>query len=392
MNCNEVQSRLDDYIDGGLSEREGKEVELHLQVCTNCREEFQELRSLLSDVAALPRSIVPERELWLSISQRLSHRRAIADFWRIALRRRRDGEAQLSTEERESMNVVRFRQRPRWVFAVGAVAVVLVVAIGGFWIASMLSVPSWQVARLEGSPRIGVSRVTDVGSLAVGEWLETDASSRARIAVGMIGQVEVEPNTRIRLVEAKATDHRLALPRGTIHAKISAPPRLFFVETPSALAVDLGCEYTLHVDSTGGGILQVTSGWVSLEYGGRESIVPAGAVCATRSGFGPGTPFLEDASEKFRSALLKFDFENGGSTALDTVLAEARNMDSITLWHLLFRTSNQDRARVYDRLAALVPSPEGVTREGVLRGDPEMIKAWQKQLNLGMKPWWKFWQ
>jgi len=89
---------------------------------------------------------------------------------------------------------------------------------------------------------------------------------------------------------------------------------------------------------------------------------------------------------------MKFDFENGGSAALDTVLAEARNMDSITLWHLLFRTKGQERALVYDRLAALVPSPEGVTREGVLQGNPEMLKAWQKQLNLGMKPWWKSWQ
>jgi hypothetical protein len=234
--------------------------------------------------------------------------------------------------------------------------------------------------------------LTSTGRLEVGEWLETDAASRARIAVGLIGHVEVEPNTRVRLVEAKATDHRLALPRGTIHARISAPPRLFFVETPSALAVDLGCEYTLHVDSTGGSLLQVTAGWVSLEFGGRESIVPAGAACTTRPGFGPGTPFLQDASEKFQIALGKFDFENGDAAALDTVLAEARNMDSITLWHLLFRTSDQERARVYDRLAALVPAPEGVTREGVLRGDPEMIKAWQKHLNLGMKPWWKFWQ
>ena len=34
---------------------------------------------------------------------------------------------------------------------------------------------------------------------AVGEWLQTDASSRAKIGVGEIGTVEVEPNSRIRL-------------------------------------------------------------------------------------------------------------------------------------------------------------------------------------------------
>jgi hypothetical protein len=287
--------------------------------------------------------------------------------------------------------MVEFGSRRRWVIVAGAVAATAALAVGGFWIVTQFTKPAWRVTRLEGSPRIESTRLVDKGRLRVGEWLVTDAASRASIAVGMIGRVDVEPNTRVRLVQAKATDHRLALPRGTIHAQISAPPRLFFVETPSALAIDLGCEYTLQVDSTGGGLLQVTSGWVSLEYSGRESIVPAGAACATRSGSGPGTPFLEDASERFGSALMKFDFENGGSTALDTVLAEARNMDSITLWHLLFQTRDQERARVYDRLAALVPPPQGVTREGVLGGNPEMLKAWQEHLNLGMKSWWKFW-
>ncbi|MGH2566856.1 MAG: FecR domain-containing protein, partial [Bacteroidota bacterium] len=235
-------------------------------------------------------------------------------------------------------------------------------------------------------------QIVGSGKLRVGELLETDQSSRARVEVGLIGHVDIEPNSRIRLIDAKLTDHRLALEQGTIHATIWAPPRLFFVQTPSALAVDLGCVYTLHVDSTGASILEVTSGWVALEFGDRESIVPAGNICATRPGFGPGTPHREDGSEQFKQALTRYDFEHGGLDALTTVLAHARNMDSITLWHLLFREAGDTRALVYDRLAELVPAPEGVTRNGVLQGDADMVKAWQKHLNLGVKPWWKFWQ
>ena len=63
--------------------------------------------------------------------------------------------------------------------------------------------------------------------------------------VGEIGSVEVEPNTRLRVVAAQPGEHRLALERGEIRAKITAPPRLFFVETASGTAVDLGCEYKL---------------------------------------------------------------------------------------------------------------------------------------------------
>ncbi len=264
--------------------------------------------------------------------------------------------------------------------------------VGGYWIASRHSTPAWNVTSLNGHVDIGSERIEGAGKFRVGELLVTDGSSRARVEVGFIGHVDVGPNSRLRLLDTGEKEHRLALDRGIIHATISAPPRLFFVETPSALAVDLGCAYTLRVDSTGASILDVTSGWVSLEYSGRESIVPAGNSCATRIGFGPGTPYRDDASMRFLEALTRYDFERGGTDALRVVLTEARNMDSITLWHLLFRETGENRAAAYDRLAALVPVPDGVTRAGMLSGDPGMIKAWQKQLNLGVKAWWKFWQ
>src|SRR5436309_715730 len=95
---------------------------------------------------------------------------------------------------------------------------------------------------------------------------------------------------------------RVALERGKLHAFITAPPRLFFVDTPSAEAIDLGCEYTLAVDDAGIGLLHVTLGWVMLERDGRESYVPIGAMCETRPGVGPGTPFFEDASLSFKEA------------------------------------------------------------------------------------------
>ncbi|MEK6769110.1 MAG: hypothetical protein AABY85_09005, partial [Gemmatimonadota bacterium] len=195
-----------------------------------------------------------------------------------------------------------------------------------------------------------------------------------------IGEVEIEPNTRVRLVTARATQHRLALERGTIHARISAPPRLFFVETPSALAVDLGCAYDLTVDEYGNSVLHVTLGWVSFEEGGRESLVPAGMWSITRTGLGVGTPFADDAPEAMRRALIAFDFERGGDSALGLVLRGARAGDAITLWHLISRVDASRRAEVYDRLASLSPPPQGVTREAALRLDHAALRLWWETL------------
>jgi len=262
--------------------------------------------------------------------------------------------------------------------------------------------PSWNVARAAGEPTIGARRMGETGRLAVGQTLETDAVSRAVInagPVGEIGEVHVDPGTRVRLVESRSARYRLALDRGTIHAMIWAPPGKFVVDTPSAVAVDLGCAYTLQVDDTGAGLLRVTFGWVGFTLKGRESLIPEGALCATRPGVGPGTPYFEDASPAFKAALGQLDFgrltpgsPGSRAAALETVLTNARQRDALTLWHLLTAPDASERAEVYRRLAALVPPPQGVTRAGVLSGDKHMRDLWWNALGLGDTSWWRLWE
>ena len=134
------------------------------------------------------------------------------------------------------------------------------------------------------------------------------------------------------------------------------------------------------VDQAGLGTLRVSSGWASLEWGGRESLVPAGASCPTRPEVGPGTPAFDDATEALRRALVAFDFAGGGNGAVDTVLAEARDRDTLTLWHLLSRVDGSARRRVFDRLIELTPLPAGVERDKALALDEQTLKLWREEL------------
>jgi hypothetical protein len=250
--------------------------------------------------------------------------------------------------------------------------------------------PSWDVARLEGAPRVGSKAVGanfGVAKLSVGQTLVTDGSSRASISLDETGRVEVDAGSRLRLVTNGPGRKRLSLERGTIHAVIWAPPGEFVVDTPFAVAVDLGCVYTLHVDDSGAGLLRTTMGWVGFKLNGHESFIPAGAVCKTRPKIGPGTPYMEDASPSFRDALFRFDFESTTpaerNALLGILLVDARKSDAMTLWHLLSRVSDADRPSVYDRLTALAPPPPGVTREGILRLDRPMLDAWWSSFGFG---------
>jgi hypothetical protein len=241
--------------------------------------------------------------------------------------------------------------------------------------AEVVSLPGWEFKTIAGTPSVGPASGKE--RLAVGDFLETDGASKARISVADIGNVEIAPNSRVKLVGTGSNEHRLSLERGALHAKITAPPRLFIVDTPSAAAVDLGCEYTLEVDKAGDSFLQVTSGFVALQSDGRESIVPAGAMCLTRKGKGPGTPFSAETSKEFRAALERFDFGGGGSKAVRSMLEEREFYDMVTLWHLLPRVARADREKVFDALAAYVEPPKGVTREGVLSLNKKMLESWR---------------
>ena len=279
----------------------------------------------------------------------------------------------------------------------------LLLVAAGAWVVFGMVRSGWSVQSLAGTPVVDGAPLTGgpgdgvpagrTARLGVGEWLVTDGASRARIAVGQIGRVDVEPNTRMQLVEARGREHRMSLTRGAIHARIWAPPRFFFVNTPSAVAVDLGCEYTLHVDDAGAGLVRVTQGWVAFVSDGRESFVPQGAMCATRPGVGPGTPRYEDAPSGYGEALTILDFERADDPrragALDLVVSTARRRDALTLWHLLARGTPAERHRVYDRLATLAPPPSGVTREAVVAGDRRALDQWWDALGLETGTWWK---
>ncbi len=265
-----------------------------------------------------------------------------------------------------------------------AAAAAIVLSGSATWLLVRGDEPSgWDVKAQAGLFLIDADSPRASARLGIGQWLHTPRGASARVSVGEIGTLTVYPNSRVLLVACGPASQRMRLEEGTIEAMITAPPRLFVVDTPSAVAVDYGCAYKLMVDAAGNGVLAVTMGFVALERDGRQVLVPSRAICRMRPGLGPGTPFYTDASDAIKQALDAVDF--GGADrgeAFDMVLREARRDDAITLWHLMARLQGDEQAAVYDRLAALAPPPAGVTREGILARDEAMLRAWSEELDV----------
>jgi hypothetical protein len=264
-----------------------------------------------------------------------------------------------------------------------AIAASVLVAVAGTWIAVQRNRPAWQVKMVQGAPSI-----TKLGN---GQSLVTDGQSRARLDLDGVGEVQVEPNSRVSVVAMKSDEQRLSLEHGEIHALIWAPPGKFYVNTPSSQTVDLGCEYRLQVDAEGVGLVHVNTGWVAFEKDGRESFIPEGAACVTRPNKGPGIPYYEDATKLLIDAVHRFDAD-GDQPAIGVITTEARKKDAISLWHLLRRVPPSDRTRVYDRLSEFITIPASVTREGILGGNPAMIDGLWNELDIGDTSWWRMWK
>jgi hypothetical protein len=273
-------------------------------------------------------------------------------------------------------------RRP-WLLGFASAALAMIaLAVSVVWRVSRLD---WMVIPVAGVPRLGSVEMTGNARLRVGELVETDEHSRAEISVGRVASLEMEPNTSLKLTQSGLSGHRVSLEHGKLRAVIWARPKLFFVDTPSAVAVDLGCAYSLEVDAEGNTVVHVSHGLVSIESHGHNSYILAGAVCVARKGLGLGTPYYTDASPALIQALNEFDL-HGQAEALATVLSEARPKDALTLWHLIPKFSGPLRAAIIGRLAAFVPPPPSVTAEGLSQGNSEMLDRWWNAVRMRPVP------
>jgi len=325
-----VSPQLAAHLDGRLAPATTKKIAQHLRVCERCQTEYNQVKQGMEWMNSLPLIDAPAA-LWTSIEAALPIQQPTRRF--------------------------------PWPWLATAAAAMF--AFAAYWLLAPAKAPTWEVTRTEDSEQ-------RTSQIAPGEWIETNARSRATIKVGAIGSLHLKPNTRVEVLATQPGEHRVALAHGEIHASISAPPRLFFVDTASGTAIDLGCEYDLKTADDGSGLLQVTKGWVQFEWNGLESLVPAGASCQIRAHAGPGIPYFDDAPESLKQAL-----DEG---ALDAILAGSRVRDTLSLWHLLSRVNAEARGRVFDRMVALTPLPPGVSREQALKLDPATLKRWREDL------------
>lgn len=291
------------------------------------------------------------------------------------------------------------RARSRWRRAGLALAASLLLCAlaGAAWLQYRLAWPegaAWRIARVQGAVQ-GLG--ADAAALEPGAELSTGSDGEVRLQVARIGEIQLAPESRLRLVQTRSGHHRVGLLHGRMQVRVWAPPMQFGVELPGAQLWDLGCAFELMSDREGQGTLTVHSGWVLLERGASEVLVPQGAQVALIAGSAAGTPYDLRASQAFRAALAAFDQQPAGaapSPALAArVAAEAGEGDAISLLSLLQRHPGLAHGPVYERLRELLPGTPAPAREAVAAGATGVLQPWWDALPYPpAKRWWWHWR
>ncbi|NUO53419.1 MAG: hypothetical protein HOV80_31605 [Polyangiaceae bacterium] len=241
---------------------------------------------------------------------------------------------------------------------------------------------------LDGKPSCGAGPAPAHGTAPPGVWLDVPYKSRVRIAVAGLGRVDVDGGSRVRVLPSDPKEHRLELARGKVHAVIDAPPRTFFIETRSAIAIDLGCEYEIEIDDGGVGKLRVDKGFVELQKPGaevwtsgpkRSSFVPRNAEAAIHPDTGPGVPVWTRGTDEQKELARMFDVHPQAGSSFEKLLSTLGDRDTLTLVHLLDRTEGEQRKLVLERLEAVEKPPAG-SRAAILAGDAAAIAKYREQL------------
>ncbi|MFZ5635711.1 MAG: FecR domain-containing protein [Pseudomonadota bacterium] len=292
-------------------------------------------------------------------------------------------------------------RRARWRrAALAAVAAFALCAIGAqVWYSQRLRWENdrpWRVAMQQGDVRIDGQAVAADAVLPKGRELRTGPDASVRLDVARVGQMVLGENSVIRIVETRSGRHRVQLQEGRLWARVWAPPGQFAIGLPHADLHDLGCEFVVESDAAGNARLTVRSGWVLVDDGRADVLVPEGTTVRVHDDRRAGLPHDLGARPEFVAALDAIDAAHGAvdprGEEIRSLIAAARTQDAISLLSLLKRYPQLAEQPLLASTARTLPGVRALSPAEVrARGDAAFDDWWRALPYPRIKRWWLKW-
>lgn len=366
VNCDKINNRelIDNLTDNEISDENKIYIEQHLTECNDCKRYYFEVLSLNEKISNLPKDINPKSNIWKSVEGKLED-----DNIKITQISGNLFTVSNITETKKENAQNEFIKPNNYLKYAIAASVVLILGIFSlpFLFKKSVDLNSegnvfgyWQVQKLKGNPTLSDKPLSALDSIREGEWIITDDSSEAMIKIDGIGDILIEPKTKLKILKNEDGENKVYLEYGTINTNLSNSVKSiapFAVQTANGIIRDTkGGSYTFTMNEKGDGMIFVKDGIVNFVSNGKESVIPSGKVCIVQALNGPGVPFSVNTSPQFKNAIMHFDENSGDLSAINSVISTSGNQDLVSLINLMPRVSPEVQNVIYQRVQTLAPN------------------------------------
>jgi len=360
MNCSRVQENFDEFYSHEINSETAELIQQHINKCDECRREYSAYAVLKTKAQSLKKEFTPSKNLFDNIEKQISYQNQNVMKNDIQIKPLsgniltidfNEEKKPLPTEEKQS-----FISR-NWYWFASAAAVLLIVSLvisryseKNIYTAGEMS--NWKLVNLKGNALINGVK-SDV--VNVGDWIQTDGETSVILKIANVGDINIEPNSKVRFIQSDDSQSRIEVAYGTVNTSTSQADK-FVLQTSNMKVQDKGSSYSFKVDDKGNGVIYVNNGIANIESGNRVSVVPEGKFCMYKPEFGVGIPFRKDAKPEFQNAIFQYDFNNGGQNAIYSAIASAMPEDYYSLLNLIPRVDEKTKYLVLNKLGRIAPN------------------------------------
>lgn len=389
--CEEIANLLDEFYEGTLSDELKTKVQEHLDECKVCNNEYRLLNNFILKARYLQTGITTPKNIEEGISDELIKRseqeienrktfnKAQLNQIKRAMRQQ-ISKADLIEEEKE-------RKRRKSVSGGIGVQinfiwfiVIIVLSVSGYIYYELSRYNSpWDIKPERGTYKIN-GLETDLRLLDEGDRIETGNGSRLRVNIPNAGRFELDENSSVTLQKAKDEDNILRLNYGTLSVFSSVFQPGLTVNSDSVTVHDPGSIFKVSLDKKSQTTVEVVIGLVDVTFMSKTVKIARGYKCDISEDKGIMIPYHKYASVTFMDALNNFENGNNPEQNLQMIIQSAKETDALTLLCLLGEVKPNNRLILFDKLNELFLMPTGVTQQGVMQLNPEMLNQWWDEI------------
>lgn len=357
MNCSQVREYFDEYYNSELNSETKNLVQQHLNECKECSSEYSAFLELKKQAASLKKEVMPPKQIFEKIEKELSGKNKMKTDIKITPLSNNILTIDFNEEKKSSAE-----QKPQnflgrnWYWIATAAVFLLIVSVvfmnySSKNVFSVEEMSNWKLISLKGGAIVNGVRTEKVN---VGDWIQTDSVSSVILKIANVGDVSIEPNTKVRFIQSDNNVSRIEVLYGTVNTTTSQADK-FILQSSNMKVQDKGGSYSFKVDDKGNGVIYVNNGIANVESGNKSAVVTDGKFCLYKPEFGVGIPFRKDSKPEFQNALFNYDFNNGGMPSVYYAIANAMPEDYASLMNLIPRVDEKTKYLVLNKLNRLAP-------------------------------------